>query len=216
MWSYRDRAHAGGVLAEELRRIIDPDSDHLVLAIPNGGVAVARPVAQSLHAELDIIIVRKLQIPHNTEAGFGALTSLGNVILNDDLVRHLHLDEKTIEQVITKTRAQISERQNAYAGLAGVSDPTGKDVIVIDDGLASGYTMIAAVQSLRALHVKNIIIAVPTAHSSAVDRVRPLVNHLICPRIEHGWNFAVADAYEHWNDVPEREVIEALRRTRQE
>jgi len=214
MWSYRDRTHAGHVLVEDLRGIIDPDSLHLVLAIPNGGVAVAEPVAQSLDAELDIIIVRKLQIPHNTEAGFGALTSSGNVILNDELVRGLHLDEKTIEQVITRTKTQISERQRFYSRLAGVSKPEGKDVILIDDGLASGYTMIAAIQSLKTIGAKSITVAVPTAHNSAVERVRPVVDHLVCPRIESGWSFAVAEAYEYWYDVPEGEVLEILKRTR--
>jgi putative phosphoribosyl transferase len=214
MWSYRNRAHAGQVLAEELRAIVAPSSNYLILAIPNGGVAVAEPVAQSLRADLDIIIVRKLQIPYNTEAGFGALTSFGNIILNDELVRSLHLDEKAIEQVITKTKTQIAERQKAYSHLAGVVSPIGREVILIDDGLASGYTMIAAVQSLKTLGVKNTVVAIPTAHSSSIDRVRPLVDHLVCPRIESGWGFAVAEAYENWYDVPDNEVIEILNRIR--
>ncbi len=214
MWSYATRTHAGHVLAKELQSLVEPDSVHFVLAIPNGGVAVAEPIAQSLDAELHIIIVRKLQIPCNTEAGFGALTSLGNVILNDELVRSLSLDEQTIEQAIARTRTQISERQRFYSHLAGVSDPTGEDVILIDDGLASGYTMIAAIQSLKSFRVKSITVAVPTAHNSAVERVRPLVDHLICPRIESGWSFAVAEAYEHWYDVPDSEVLDILNRFR--
>ncbi|RDE12545.1 MAG: phosphoribosyltransferase [Candidatus Thorarchaeota archaeon] len=214
MWSYRDRNHAGQVLAEELRRINIPGPSCLILAVPNGGVVVAEAVAQSLRADLDVIIVRKLQIPNNTEAGFGALTSFGNVILNDELVRSLRLDEKTIEHVIAKTRVQVSERQRAFSGLAGTSDPSGKDTILVDDGLASGYTMIAAVQSLTALSPASITVAVPTAHDTSVERVRPLVNHLVCPRIESGWSFAVAEAYEHWYDVPDSEVLEILNRFR--
>jgi putative phosphoribosyl transferase len=214
MWSYRNRLHAGQVLAERLKEIVGSGSIQLVLAIPNGGVAVAEPIAQSLGADFDIIIVRKLQIPHNTEAGFGALTSLGNVILNDELVKSLHLDEETIERAIAKTRAQILERQRAYSQLAGMADPKGRDVILIDDGLASGYTMMAAVQSLRNTNAKSITVAIPTAHHSAIERVRPLVDHLICTRIENGWSFAVAEAYEHWYDVPDNEVIEILSRIR--
>lgn len=214
MWSYRNRLHAGQVLAERLKEIIGSDSIQLVLAIPNGGVAVAEPIAQSLGADLDIIIVRKLQIPHNTEAGFGALTSLGNVILNDELVKSLHLDDETIEHAIAKTRAQILERQRAYSQLAGMADPRGRDVILIDDGLASGFTMMAAVQSLRNTNAKSITVAIPTAHHSAIERVRPLVDRLICTRIENGWSFAVAEAYEHWYDVPDNEVIEILSRIR--
>jgi len=216
MWSYTTRTHAGHVLAKELQKLVEPNSVHFVLAIPNGGVAVAEPIARALDAELHIIIVRKLQIPYNTEAGFGALTSFGNVILNDELVRGLRLDKETIEQAIAKTKAQISERQRVYSHFAGVPDPIGKDVILIDDGLASGYTMTAAVQSLRTLDVKSITVAVPTAHDSAVERVRPLVEQLVCPRIENGWSFAVAEAYEHWYDVPDREVLEILKRTRRQ
>lgn len=214
MWSYRDRTHAGRVLAEELQVIIDPDSLHMVIAIPNGGVAVAEPIAQTLDTGLDIIIVRKLQIPHNPEAGFGALTSFGDVILNDGLVRSLGLDEKTIEQAIAETKNQISERQRFYSHFVGVSNPTHAHVILVDDGLASGYTMIAAIQSLRRFSVKSITVAVPTAHDSSVERVRPLVDQLVCPRIESGWNFAVAEAYEHWYDVPDGEVLEILNRFR--
>jgi putative phosphoribosyl transferase len=214
MKKYRNRAHAGQVLAEELQTVIDFSSDYLILAIPNGGVAVAEAVAASLAAELDIIIVRKLQIPYNTEAGFGALTSFGNVILNDQLVRSLGLDEKTIDHVISKTKAQISERQRAYSHLAGISNPTGRDVILVDDGLASGYTMVAAVQSLKSLNARSIIVAIPTAHRSAIERVIPLVDHFVCTNIERGWSFAVAEAYEHWYDVPDDEVIEILNRVR--
>jgi putative phosphoribosyl transferase len=214
MWSYRNRTHAGQVLAERLKDIVDADSTQLVLAIPNGGVAVAEPVAQELGADLDIIIVRKLQFPHNTEAGFGALTSFGNVILNDDLVRRFGLDKKTIDNAITKTERQIQERQKAYSHLVGMSNPKDREVILIDDGLASGFTMIAAVQSLRTLNVKSITVAIPTAHRSAIERVHPLVDDLICTRIEDGWSFAVAEAYENWYDVPDSEVIDILNRIR--
>lgn len=214
MWSYKDRNHAGQVLLEELQSIINPNVVHLILAIPNGGVAVAEPIAQQLRAELDIIIVRKLQIPYNTEAGFGALTSFGNVILNEELVKSLGLDEHTINQVISKTKSQIVERQRAYLRLAGSSNPSGREVILIDDGLASGYTMIAAVQSVRTLDPKSITVAVPTAHGSSVERVRSIVNNLVCPRIERGWSFAVAEAYENWYDVPDDEVVDILKRYR--
>ena len=215
MWSYRDRNHAGLVLTEELQSLIEPGATPLILAIPNGGVAVAEAVAQGLNAELDIIIVRKLQIPYNTEAGFGALTSFGNVILNEELVKSLGFDERTIKQVISKTEAQITERKRAYSGLAGNSNPSGRDVILIDDGLASGYTMIAAVQSVKTLNPKSMIVAVPTAHGSSVERVRSLVDHLVCPRIERGWSFAVAEAYENWYDVPDQEVLQILERIRE-
>jgi predicted phosphoribosyltransferase len=136
------------------------------------------------------------------------------VILNDELVKSLRLDQKTIDQVIIRTKAQISERQRAYSHLAGISDPADREVILIDDGLASGYTMVAAVQSLKILRVRSITVAIPTAHISAIERVRPLVDHLVCTHIERGWSFAVAEAYEQWYDVPDDEVIEIMNRIR--
>jgi predicted phosphoribosyltransferase len=187
------------------------DSPILVLAIPNGGLAVAAPVAQALHAQLDAIIVRKLQIPFNTEAGFGALTSFGKMILNEPLVRQLGLNKQDIEAMKAKTETQIADRKKAYAGLIGRSKPEKKHIVLVDDGLASGYTMLAAVESMRSLGPSSITVAVPTSSGSAADMIGAVVDRLVCPRIERAAMFAVADAYEHWYDVPDSEVVEILR-----
>ncbi|MHA1960717.1 MAG: phosphoribosyltransferase [Candidatus Thorarchaeota archaeon] len=212
-WSYRDRRNAGLVLAEELSEI-KQWSKPLVLAIPNGGIAVAAPISESLNAKLDILIVRKLQIPFNPEAGFGALTSLGTMILNDDLVSRIGLSENDIAIVRDRTLRQIEDRKEAYSGLAGIEDPKGRDVILVDDGLASGFTMVAALESVSMAKPATITVAVPTSSASAAPRVKPLVDHLVCPRIESGFVFAVANAYEKWYDVPDSEVIELLRNFR--
>jgi len=209
--SYRDRRHAGQVLADKLSILHLPDP-RLVLAIPNGGLAVAAPIAENLPAELDTLIVRKLQIPYNTEAGFGALTSFGKMILNEPLVRHLGLSKQDVEIVRTKTEKQITDRKKAYAGLIGRSSPSGKHVVLVDDGLASGYTMLAAVESVKDLGPSSISVAVPTSSGGAADMIGAVVERLICPRIERAGMFAVADAYEKWYDVPDSEVVEILRR----
>ncbi|MFX1262439.1 MAG: phosphoribosyltransferase [Promethearchaeota archaeon] len=214
-WSYRDRNHAGHVLSEELGKI-DYGSDPLVLAIPNGGVAVALPIAESLKADLDVIIVRKMQIPHNPEAGFGSLTSLGTMILNDALVKRIGLNEDDIRRVRSRTEKQIEERKMAYADLAGIFHPGGRNVILVDDGLASGYTMLAAIQSIRESKPAGIMVAVPTSSSSAASRIRAEVDQFICPRVESGFVFAVANAYENWYDAPDDEVIDALARARRQ
>jgi len=213
-WSYRDRTHAGEVLAKLLaeRKYIGTP---LVLAIPNGGVAVAASVAASLAAELDFIIVRKIQIPFNTEAGFGAVTSRGHVLMNEELVQHLGLSEDQIAEAVNKTKTQISERSQAYSGLGGTSDPHDRQVIIIDDGLASGFTMMAAILSVRNSRPMTVTVAVPTASMSAAEKIRPLVESFACPRIETGWSFAVAEAYENWYDVPDSEVISILKRSRE-
>ncbi|MFX1367597.1 MAG: phosphoribosyltransferase [Promethearchaeota archaeon] len=208
-WSYRDREHAGRILAEELLKAREW-SRPLILAIPNGGVSVAAPITDALKASFDVIIVRKLQIPHNPEAGFGALTSLGTMILNEGLVARIGLSENDIKTVRERTLKQIDSRKEAYSGLVGIENPKDRDVILVDDGLASGFTMVAAIQSVKTTGPNSITVAVPTSSRSAAQRVTPLADSLVCPRIESGFSFAVADAYENWYDVPESEVLDLL------
>jgi len=207
--SYRTRTEAGQVIANliEKKKV---RGNFIVLAIPNGGVEVAAPVAKQLNAPLDIIIVRKLQIPSNPEAGFGALTSLGTMILNEQLVRSIGINADSIERVKELTERQIEIRRQAYRGISGHADPTGKDIILVDDGLASGFTMLAAVESVKQFEPDSIRVAIPTAHYESMKRVEPLVDEIICPRVEHGFSFAVANAYEMWYDVPDKEVISIL------
>ncbi|MFX1576510.1 MAG: phosphoribosyltransferase [Promethearchaeota archaeon] len=207
---YQDRASAGKVLGEKLLAFALTEVP-LILAIPNGGLAVAGPIAEMLGCDLDLLIVRKLQIPYNPEAGFGALTSLGTVILNETLVSRIGLSKADIEQVIQRTREQIEKRKSAFKSLTGRYSPERRIVVLVDDGLASGYTMLAAVESVRQLRPQKIIVAVPTASSSAVSKVQEVVDELICPHIGWGYVFAVADAYQNWYDVPDREVIEMLK-----
>ena len=209
-WSYIDRHNAGEVLVEQLESI-SFDSAPLVLAVPNGGVAVAFPIVQSLKADLDLILVRKLQIPYNPEAGFGALTSLGTLILNKPLVSRLGLSDDQIDLVRAQTERQIVERKSAYSGLVGQFSPSARHVVLVDDGLASGYTMLSAVTSVRESNPVSITVAVPTASQGAARLVGEAVDRLICPRIERGFIFAVANAYKNWYDVPDEEVVEFLR-----
>jgi predicted phosphoribosyltransferase len=207
--SYEDRTEAGQVLVQDLNNIRF-ESRPVVLAIPNGGIPVGVEIAKSLDAELDAIIVRKLQVPGNPEAGFGALTSQGSLLLNERLVRSIGLNQKQIDMVVKQTQDQIDLRKADYRGLVGTVDPSEKDVILVDDGIASGYTMMAAIESVRSLAPNSITVAAPTSSSSAAHLVGGEVQNLICPRIESGFIFAVANAYKNWYDVPDTEVIDIL------
>jgi putative phosphoribosyl transferase len=211
---YNDRTEAGQVLAREMSRM-NFETKPVVLAIPNGGIPVGVEIAKTLDAGLDAIILRKLQVPGNTEAGFGALTSQGALLLNDRLVRSIGLNQHQIDIVVKRTQSQIDSRKEDYHGLIGIINPSGKDVILVDDGLASGYTMRAAVQSVRSVGPTSITVAVPTSSRSAADLVGAEVESLICPRIESGFIFAVANAYRNWYDVPDSEVIEILKAYRE-
>lgn len=209
LYSYEDRTEAGRVLARELESI-DFKTRPIVLAIPNGGVPVGVEISKSLNADLDAIIVRKLQVPGNPEAGFGALTSHGSLLLNESLVRSIGLNQRQIDLVVKQTQDQIARRKADYRGLVGIIQPSNRDVILVDDGLASGYTMKAAIESVRTLAPNRIIVAVPTSSGSASDLIGSEVDHLICPRIESGFIFAVASAYKKWYDVSDSEVVEIL------
>lgn len=209
MISYKDRTEAGQVLARDLKNI-EFEKRPVVLTIPNGGVPVGIEIARTLDAELDVIIVRKLQVPGNPEAGFGALTSQGSLLLNEKLVRRIGLKQRQINLVVKQTEGQIERRKADYRGLVGIVDLSERDVILVDDGIASGYTMMAAIESVRSLGPNSITIATPTASQSAAHLVGGEVSVLVCPRIESGFIFAVANAYKNWYDVPDSEVVDIL------
>ena len=206
---YKTRFHAGRVLAEQLK-----DKPYVknavILAIPNGGVPVAKEISGILKIPFDILIIRKIKIPWNTEAGFGSITRDGEIILNKGLVMALGLTEDQIKKQAEKTMKEIKDRISLYKPNEKFLDIKGKNVILVDDGLASGFTMIAAIKSIKKKSIDKIIVAVPTASGSSVDKVGPLIDELICPNVRRTRYFAVASAYEHWYDLDEKEVIDLL------
>lgn len=206
---YKDREEAGRVLAERLKPFAE--SDPIVLAIPNGGVAVGIPVVKALGCPLRLIVVRKMKIPGNPEAGFGSVASDGTVLLNEPLVQRLGLTEDVIVRQTEEALRSIRERLDLYGPVARFPDLERRTVILVDDGLASGLTMEAAVRVVKGHDPGSVIVAVPTASMSAQRRLSPLVDRLICPHISRLSVFAVADAYRHWRDLEDDEVIALLR-----
>jgi putative phosphoribosyl transferase len=195
-----------GAFIKTLPGIRDP----LVLAIPAGGVPVGKEVAVALGAPLSLAIVRKIRIPGSTEAGFGAVTWDGQVLINERLRASLGLSQPEVDLAIAETRNNVSERITRFTGGKGVPSPEGKTAILVDDGLASGFTMLAAVQSLRTHNPAIIIVAVPTASASSAELVARSADKLVCLNIRTTWRFAVADAYEQWYDLDDQEVLEEL------
>jgi len=208
LYIFEDRKEAGRLLAEKL--INYRDSDGLVMGIPSGGVPVAREIALALHLPVDLIIVRKIQIPDNPEAGFGAMGHEGEVILNEQLIVQLGISENEIKSQVEKTGEIIRRRNQIFR--KGKPYPVLKDKIVIlaDDGLASGYTMLAAVRVVKRGMPKKIIVAVPTASKRTVDLILPEVDELVCLNVRHGFIFAVADAYRNWYDLSDDEVLSII------
>lgn len=207
---YRDREDAGKVLASRLLGF--QNKDLIVLAIPNGGVPVAAAIAEELGSELYLIIVRKLQIPDNPEAGFGALTPDGIFLLNQRLIENLGLTEADIVKQKEKALKSIRSRQAYFGKRAAPSSLDKRTVVIVDDGLASGFTMEAAVKSAKYHGAERIIIGVPTSSMSAYRRVESQVDKIICPDLSRLPIFAVADAYQNWYDLDEEEVLSLLKR----
>ncbi len=205
---YRDRSHAGLVLAEHLAAYAGAKAD--VLAIPNGGVAVAAPMARKLGIGLNLIIVRKIPIPGNTEAGYGSVASDGTVFLNQPLLRHLHLSQSQIDDDVRRVLEEIRLRMDRYGVKGNYEIIRGHTAILVDDGLASGVTMEAALHVIKQYNPAEIMVAVPTASGQAVERISSLVTRIICPDIKHDSYFAVAEAYENWFDLTSDEVISIL------
>ena len=186
------------------------DPGAVILAIPNGGVAVALPIAQEFELPLFLLIVRKIQIPWNTEAGFGAVGSDGSVLLNDPLVRRLGLTETQVRVQTEKALDSVRERVRTYGPDAVPPDLKGRTVILVDDGLASGMTMHTAVRLVARQQPGKTIVAVPTSSRSAYHRVEPLTDELISPHIGTLPIFAVAEAYETWKDLSDEETRNLL------
>ena len=206
---FRDRHHAGKLLAEKLREYADK-GNVILLALPAGGVPVGYAVAKELGIPMDVMVVRKIQIPRNTEAGFGAVTWDGETVLNEPLVAQLGLTKEVIEESISKTRSIIPARLRTFRGNKTIPDLKDKIVILVDDGLASGFTMLAAARSARRKQPEKIIAAVPTASMGAIKLLSPEVDEIVCLNIRSGPVFAVADAYKNWYDLTDKEVTKIL------
>ena len=206
---FRDRAEAGKLLSEKLKHIAYPDT--LLLAIPAGGVPVGYEIAKSNGLLMDVLIVRKIQIPGNTEAGFGALGPDGEAIFNERLLKSLRLTDEEINRQVEKTKRVLEERNRAYRGSRPFPDLKDKVAVIVDDGLASGYTMLEAVNFVKRKQAVNVIVAVPTASESSIDLLLPEVDEIYCLNARALYPFAVAEAYMKWYDVGDQEVIALLR-----
>ena len=209
---FEDRFDAGKHLSEKLQKYAGK-GNVVLLAVPAGGVPVGYIVAKELNVPLDVVIVRKIQIPWNTEAGFGAVTWDEETTLNEVLIRHLGLTEKNIEESISKTKKAVFERVRRLRGDRQFPEIGGNISILVDDGLASGFTMLAAVRSIRRKEPEKTVVAVPTGSSCAIKLLSAEVDEMICLNIRTGPVFAVADAYKNWYDLTDEDVIQILKKS---
>lgn len=205
---FRDRGHAGTLLSQCLTEY--RGSDALVMAIPAGGVPVATTVGECLSLPVDVVTVSKITLPWNTEAGYGALAYDGTLRLNDALLARSNLDEAQIARDIERTRRKIDRRVRRLRADLPPPDVSNRTVIIVDDGLASGFTMRVAVEALTRQGATSIAIAVPTGHADVLSDFAAPAKVIYCANVRDSRSFAVADAYEHWSDVSEEEALGAL------
>jgi putative phosphoribosyl transferase len=211
---FADRAEAGRRLAAKLTGYVKR-ADLLVLGIPRGGVPVALEVARALHAPLDVFLSRKLGVPGQEELAFGALATGGLRVLDQDLIDEMGISGPEIERIAQKVRAELERRERVYREGKPPLDVAGKTVLLVDDGIATGASTLAAIKTLREMRPAKLVLAVPVAPASTCKRLSEQVDELVCVYAPEHF-YAIGQFYEDFSQVSDTEVIELLRQATQQ
>lgn len=207
---FNNRVHAGQLLAEALMKHANRE-DVIVLGLPRGGVPVAYEVARKLNAPLDVLVVRKLGVPGYEELAMGAIASGGVQVVDHDMMRALGIPRAALEAEAAAQLKELHRREMAYRGYTGAPEVAGRTVILIDDGIATGSTIRAAVLALRRQHPKEIIIAVPVAAPDSCAALNPLVDDLVALTMPEDFG-GVSRWYEDFSQTTDDEVRLVLAR----
>ncbi len=211
--NFVDRHDAGRRLAKRLGGY--RDENPIVLGLPRGGVVVAYEIARALRAPLDVLVTRKLGVPHNPEFGFGAIGPGGVRVIDESTVRMVGLSEAQIEEVVAAESKELERRLRHYRGERPMPDLREKTAIVVDDGLATGGTARAAVRALRELEARAIVLAVPVSPPDTAKSLRAEVDKFVCLDTPQAF-MAVGQWYLNFDQTSDKEVVELLQRARQE
>lgn len=199
----RDREHAGQLLAKRL--LAYRGKNPLVMALPRGGVPVAAEIARELRAELDIVISRKIGAPYDPELAIGAVSAGGTVLLNEPLVRALRVPDDYVTRAVAEAKAEIKRRMHLYRGDKPAPHVEGRTVILVDDGVATGYTMLVAARGVREEGPDRVIVAVPVAPPDSVRSLEEAVDELVVLATPSPF-FAVGQFYTVFEQVSDAEV----------
>lgn len=205
---FRDRAEGGRTLATLLERFRRGTA--VVLGIPSGGVPVGLVVAEELELPFDVVIARKIPLPAEPEAGFGAVSAEGDAVFNELMMPYWGIGPGEAAALAERTRQEVVRRERLFRGARPFPELAGKAAIVVDDGLASGFTALACLAQARRRRPSLLALAVPTASTSAIERVSGAADEIYCPNVRGGRFFAVAEAYRNWRDLSEEEVLALL------
>jgi len=206
-----DRKDAG----EQLVGLMEPRATDrsITLTLPRGGVPVGEPLAKALRAPLDVVVARKLPVPSSPEQGFGAVTADGSVVLNDRYLRYLSLTRNEIDAITQRVLREVIRRESVYRPSRQPLDVRGRTVYLVDDGLATGYTVMAAAKMLREMTPQSLTLAITCSPADSLEAVRPYFDELFCIVAQDSGPFAVASFYLDFHDLSDEEVVEILRRT---
>ena len=209
MDKYIDRQQAGRVLVSLLNKYAN-QPNVIVLALPRGGVPVAYEIATALSLPLDVFIVRKLGLPGHEEFAMGAIASGGTIVFNESVAHDLHLQQAAVDAVIESEMNELTRREQLYRGNRPLPDLLGKIIILVDDGIATGSTMLAAIHALKKQKPANMIVAVPVAALATCQTMASLVDKLICPLQPVNF-YAVGLWYENFSQTTDDDVINLLK-----
>ncbi len=207
---YKDRTQAGRFLSKLLSHY--EGKSCVVLGLPNGGIPVGIEISREFGFDFDLLFVSKITPKFNTEIGYGSVSESGEINLNRELMKRLGLSKEEVEEDIAKTKRKIASRMKMYIRKDGRCDIEGRIAILVDDGIASGYTMINAQDTVKKRGAKEIVIAVPTAPLEKYNMIKDMVDHIVCPDVRDVAMFAVADAYDNWYDISFEGAIRFLKR----
>lgn len=208
VYHFADRAEAGRMLGEALA-VYAGRTDVLVLALPRGGVPVAYEIGRMLAVPLDIWLVRKLGVPGQEELAMGAMAGTDTLVLNKEIIKLLNIDEASIDAVIARERTELERRNKLYRRGMPAPDIQGKTIILVDDGLATGATVRAAIVSLREAGAARIVVAVPVGTTSACRKIRQEADDLVCLYTPEPF-FGVGQWYDNFMQTPDEEVLALL------
>jgi len=205
---FRNRTEAGQVLARRLQQYKN-QPDVLILGLPRGGVPVAYEVARELNAPLDVFIVRKLGVPGHEELGMGAIATGGVRTLHEGIIREIGISPQTIEAVSAREQAELERRERLYRGDRPAPTIKGRTVVIVDDGLATGCTMKAAIQAVRQQDPRQVIVAVPTAPSETCEQLKESADHVVCALTPEPF-FSVGGSYADFTQITDGEVRDLI------
>jgi predicted phosphoribosyltransferase len=207
---FRDRAHAGRELAAKLSHYANQPGV-LVLALPRGGVVVAFEVARALNAQLDVFLVRKLGVPGQRELALGAIASGGIRVLNEEVLQALPVSEEMIEYIAAAEQRELERREQVYRGGRPAPEVRGRTIILVDDGIATGSTMRAAVRALRQQQPERVVVATPVAPAEACQELAQEADEVVCLDSPEPF-YAISQWYEDFAQTSDDEVRDLLER----